>query len=118
MDFDYTDTMLKILGKNKFKEMTNYIKKNNEILTNDKTVDEYCEFIFVIGVSKAFRDCCLSDEIKTKLQELDCIQNIIKAYEEYINEVIRFCVEQHNKHYKNHLYTELDEFVKSYELKI
>lgn len=118
MDFDYTETMLKILGKNKFKKMVDEIKEKRELLIDDKIINEYCEIIFIVGVSKAFRDDCLSEKIKIKLQKLDFLDNIVKIYKEYIDEVIKFCVEQHDKCTENHLYTELDEFIKLYELKI
>ncbi|MBO5348527.1 MAG: hypothetical protein J6A89_01715 [Clostridia bacterium] len=118
MKFDCIDAMLKIIGRNKFKEMADLIKGDNKTLIEDKIIDKYCEIIFVIGVSKAFRYDCLSDKIKTKLRELDYIENIMKTYKEYINEVIKFCVEQHDKHSKEHLYTELDEFVEPCELRI
>ena len=108
---NYTDIVLKILGKEKFGKMMEKFDKDDKNLK-----EELCEAIFLIGISKAYREDLISEKIKSNIKKLCKQSDVIEEYKEYINEIIAFLVKEHDKHSKEHLNTELDKFVENYKI--
>ena len=122
MENNYEEILFKILEKRNFKKMVRMIKEREEQYS-DNLLRDYCELIYKIGVSKAYRNNVIFT-LESKVQsdeELEIFKRKIKeicdVYREYINIIINFFATTCNKIAGNErMYTELDDGVEEFQI--
>ena len=122
MKNNYEEILFKILKKRNFKKMVQMIKEREEQYS-DSLLGDYCEIIYKIGVSKAYRNNIIIT-LESKIQDDDeleifkrKIKEICDVYREYINIIINFLANTCNKIAGNErMYTELDDGVEEFQI--
>ena len=122
MENNYEEILFKILEKRNFKKMVRMIKEREEQYS-ENLLQDYCELIYKIGVSKAYRNnviFTLESKVRSD-EELEIFKRKIKeicdVYREYINIIINFFATTCNKIAGNErMYTELDDGVEEFQI--